>query len=218
MLICKYTRKKNAAFIPHLDMLRTVSMAVRRIGAQAGYSEGFNPHMKIFFGQPLPIGTESLAEYFCLFCDDEPQTFMQKINASLPEGVRISAAAKTEKDPNVSNLMAFADYTVILRDTVPAKKLQNAANFIKEDACVITYTQKGQEVQKDVKPLIRRIEVEGNTLRFRLSCGNRNLRADRLMAHLKKAYAIEMGYDIVKTAMYDEHEKNLDDLFFGGGD
>ena len=218
MLICKYTRLGNAAFVPHLDMLRSVSMAVRRVGVPAEYSEGFNPHMKIFFGQPLPIGTESRAEYFCLFTGEDPQIFMQKMNASLPQGVSITAAAQTEKDPNVSKLMAFADYTVTMRGIIPIKTLQKAAKFCKEDACVITYTHKGAEEQKDVKPLIARMEASEGALRFRLACGNRNLRADRLMAHLQKAYAIETGYDIVKTAMYDEQGRNLDALFFGGGD
>ena len=218
MLICKYTRLGNAAFMPHLDMLRCVSMAVRRVGVRAQYSEGFNPHMKIFFGQPLPIGTESRAEYFCLFTDEKPQDFMQKMNASLPAGVAITAAAQTEKDPNVSNLMAFADYTATMRGIIPLKTLQKAANFAKEDACLITYTHKGEEVQKEVKALIKQIEAREGALHFRLACGNRNLRADRLMAHLQKAYAIQTGYDIVKTAMYDEQERNLDALFFGGGD
>ena len=216
MLICKYTRLQNAAYVPHLDMLRNVSMAVRRVGIRAEYSEGFNPHMKIFFGQPLPIGTESRAEYFCLFTSEDPQSFMQKMNASLPQGVVVTAAAQTEKDPNVSKLMAFADYTVTMRGIIPIKTLQNAANFLQEDACVITYPHKGEEVQKDVKPLVKRIEAGENALKFRLACGNRNLRADRLMAHLQKVYAIETGYDVVKTAMYDAQERNLDALFFGG--
>ena len=218
MLICKYTRLGNAAFIPHLDMLRSMSMAVRRIGARAEYSEGFNPHMKIFFGQPLPIGTESRAEYFCLFTDEDPQSFTEKMNKSLPQGVSITAAARTEKDPNVSKLMAFADYTATMRGIIPIKTLQNAANFHKEGTCRITYTHKGEEVQKEVGPLIKHIEASEGALHFRLACGNRNLRADRLMAHLQKAYAIETGYDIVKTAMYDEQGRNLDALFFGGGD
>ena len=128
MLICKYTRLGNAAFMPHLDTLRAVTMAIRRIGVKAEYSEGFNPHMKIFFGQPLPIGVESECEYFCAYVNEEAQSFKNKSNSSLPEGIEIMAAATVEKDPNVAKIISYADYTVVMRDIVP--QLKNFEEFI----------------------------------------------------------------------------------------
>ncbi|MDE6398428.1 MAG: TIGR03936 family radical SAM-associated protein [Clostridiales bacterium] len=214
MLICKYTRRENAAFVPHLDTLRAVTMAVRRIGANAAYSEGFNPHMKIFFGQPLPIGTESDCEYFCLFATDEPQDFMRRMNASLPRGLRITAVAQVEKDPNVAKIMCFADYTVTMRDITP--NLQAVNEFAAQSECVISFVQKGETKQKDVKAQIESLQaIDERTLRLRLCCGNVNLRADRLMAHLQKQYGLGK-YDIVKTHMYDCAGTDLDTILFGG--
>lgn len=212
-MICKYTRRENAAFVPHLDTLRAVTMAVRRIGADAAYSEGFNPHMKIFFGQPLPIGTESDCEYFCLFASDEPQSFLQRMNASLPQGLRIAAAAQTEKDPNVAKIMYSADYTVTMRDVTPA--LRKVESFTRQEQCVITFAQKGETKSKDVKEQIGSLRaMDDRTLRLRLRCGNVNLRADRLMEHLRKQYGLG-GYDIVKTHMYDCAGTDLDTILFG---
>ena len=119
MLICKYTRVSRAVFVPHLDILRAVSMGLRRAGIKADYSEGFNPHVKIFFGQPIPLGTASESEYFCIYTDVSPEEFMKKLNVTLPEGVRIIKAAEVEKDPNVAKIMRFADYTVTMRDIQP---------------------------------------------------------------------------------------------------
>ncbi len=214
MLICKYTKVDTAAFVPHLDMLRHVGMAVRRAGIEVDFSEGYNPHMKIFFGQPLPIGTASRAEYFCLYTSLSGKEFCARINGTLPDGVRVLAAAAVEKDPNVSGLMAFADYTADFRSEVPPEKLRRAAQLALAEACVIQYTSKGELQQKDVRACIDKVWAEGNALHMRLACGNPNLRADRLMAHLARECDLP-AYDITKTAMYDRAGNNLDTVFFG---
>lgn len=212
MLICKYTRRENAAFVPHLDTLRAVTMAIRRIGASVRYSEGFNPHMKIYFGQPLPIGTESDCEYFCVHADEDPSSFARRLNGSLPQGLRIVAVAQTDVDPNVANLMCFADYRVTMREREP--RLREIESFAKGDACVIEFMQKGELKRQDVKDRIAFVKVQDErTAVLRLRCGNVNLRADRLTAHLAKLYGL-CGYDIVKTHTYDCAGNDLDTLLF----
>lgn len=214
MLICKYTKQGTAAFIPHLDMLRHLGMAVRRAAIPVDFSEGYNPHMKIFFGQPLPIGTASRAEYFCLYTGLSGKEFTAKINENLPDGVRVSAAAAVEKDPNVSGLMALADYEVTFSELVPPEKLDRAVRLATGKTCVICYTAKGQPQQKDVRDLIHEAWVKDGALCLRLACGNPNLRADRLMAHLAAQCDLP-AYDVTKTALYDRDGKNLDTVFFG---
>lgn len=214
MLICKYTRLGNAAFVPHLDTLRAVTMGIRRIGAKAEYSEGFNPHMKIFFGQPLPIGVESECEYFCAYVNEDPSDFMRKLNASLPEGLKILKAGYAEKDPNVANIMSFADYTITMRGIEP--KISDFKRVLDEKALVISFEHKGETVQKEVRPLIADIKAtDSRTLCMRLACGNRNLRADRLMNFLCERHGIACAFDTIKTAMYDCNFVNLDKIFFG---
>ena len=213
MLICKYTRKENAVFVPHLDTLRAVTMAIRRIGARAEYSAGFNPHMKIFFGQPIPIGTESDCEYFCVYANESPSDFMRRLNESLPFGLCITAAAEIQKDPNVANLMYYADYTVTMRRE--ESNLLAAEKFAAGRQCEISYIVKGERVYKDVKELICSVQAENpRTLRLRLRCGNRNLRADRLMRFWADSFGWG-SYDVVKTNTYDENGVNLDKILFG---
>lgn len=214
MLICKYTRLNNAAFVPHLDTLRAITMGIRRIGANAEYSEGFNPHMKIFFGQPLPIGTESKCEYFCVYVNEQPDEFVSRINKSLPSGLRLTAAVAAEKDPNIAKIMCFADYTVTMRDIISDLKV--IEHFAEQPECIIEYTAKGEKCRKDVKSLIGFIKAtDDKTVKMRLGCGNANLRADRLMNFLSGVYGWGCGYDILKTNMYDCNENDLDKILFG---
>ena len=213
MLICKYTRVSRAVFVPHLDILRAVSMGLRRAGIKVDYSEGFNPHVKIFFGQPIPLGTASESEYFCVYTSVSPEEFTEKLNRTLPDGVRILKAAEVEKDPNVAKIMRFADYTVTMRDIQPRLNELNA--FFGGEKCVIEYEAKGERQSKDVRALIRGARIENDRAIFlRLGCGNANLRADRLMGYLREEYGL-CGYDILKTATYDDVGKNLDEIFFG---
>ena len=212
MLLCKYARRENAVFVPHLDTLRAVTMAIRRTGIEVAYSEGFNPHMKIFFGQPLPIGIESECEYFCVDALCDAGEFLRKINATLPQGLTLLKAAAVQKDPNIAGIMAFADYTVTFR--APQPNIQKAAGFTAQDDCTITFTQKGVVKTQDVRDRIRYIRAtDERTLKFRLACGNVNLRADRLTATLTERYGLGQS-DIVKTHMYDCAETDLDTLFF----
>ena len=49
MILCKFTKIDSAVYIPHLDMLREMGRAVRRADLSVRFSEGFNPHMLLYF-------------------------------------------------------------------------------------------------------------------------------------------------------------------------
>ena len=42
------TKEKEIRFISHLEYVRTIERAIRRAKMPAAYSEGFNPHLKVF--------------------------------------------------------------------------------------------------------------------------------------------------------------------------
>jgi radical SAM-linked protein len=58
-----YTKKREARYIAHLDLARVFDRAIRRAQIEVAYSEGFNPHPKISFGPPLPVGVEGQREF-----------------------------------------------------------------------------------------------------------------------------------------------------------
>ncbi|HHV65144.1 MAG TPA: DUF2344 domain-containing protein [Peptococcaceae bacterium] len=58
-----YTKKDQAKYIAHLDLARVFARALRRADIAVAFSEGFNPHPKIAFGPPLPVGVEGEKEY-----------------------------------------------------------------------------------------------------------------------------------------------------------
>jgi len=87
----KFYKIGDLKFISHLDLCRTLRGAFGRAGVPIKYSEGFNPHPKMVFTQPLSIGVESISEYVDIPFTEErdPEALKAAINAELPSLLRV---------------------------------------------------------------------------------------------------------------------------------
>ena len=75
--------------------------------------------------------------------------------------------------------------------------------FEKCDKYTIEFTQKKEIVEKEVRGQIKAVKPVNGGITFTLATGNDNLRADRLLAGLKKDFGIETETtDILKIAQY----------------
>ncbi|MDI6731257.1 MAG: TIGR03936 family radical SAM-associated protein [Candidatus Margulisbacteria bacterium] len=90
----KYKKGEGVKFISHRDLMRTFQRAVRRAGLPISYSQGFNPHMKISWGQALKVGATSEGEPAELQFERwiNPKEVMQRLNQTLPAGLEILEA------------------------------------------------------------------------------------------------------------------------------
>lgn len=82
----------EARFLSHLEMVKAFHRAARRAHLPLLYSQGFHPLPKMSFEGALPLGVESLAELaaFEFLEPIEGETFMEKLNGELPEGLGVS--------------------------------------------------------------------------------------------------------------------------------
>ena len=90
----RFEKTGRAIYISHLDMMRTMQRVFARAGLEMKYSEGFNPHPQISIALPLSVGTGSLCEImdFRLTSDTELETLPERMNAVMPEGIRVIEA------------------------------------------------------------------------------------------------------------------------------
>ena len=51
-----FVKEDRAAYISHLDLLRTFQRAFLRLGLVLRHSQGFHPHPILSFALPLPVG------------------------------------------------------------------------------------------------------------------------------------------------------------------
>lgn len=214
MIVCKYVRRGTFAYIPHVDMVRYLGMAVRRCKADVAFSEGFNPHRQLFLSAPMPLGCESECEYFAAVSTEEPDTFLRKMNATLPDELRIVQCGYAEKC-NPAGVITAAEYEIRLPGVDCAAAI---AGVLERDTFTIEYADKGVPVVKEVRSKIYGLSACGDAIRAVLGYGNNNLRPDRLAYGLCRD--LPDRPKILKKKMYTTNDGRLADAdyeFFGRG-
>lgn len=86
-----FAKEGRAVYISHLDLMRTFQRAFLRADIPIKHTEGFNPHPFISIALPLSLGFSSQCEIleFGLLPETAHDQVPQRLNAALPEGVRV---------------------------------------------------------------------------------------------------------------------------------
>ncbi len=109
-----FSKKGSVRYISHLDISRAISRALARSGLDIVYTEGFNPHVRLVFIQPLSIFQESVYEAadFRLHTEDISfEEITEKLNSVLPQGLTVLRTAAPVMD--ISEC-AYATYSIKL--------------------------------------------------------------------------------------------------------
>lgn len=93
-LIANFHKGEALRFISHLDIQRLLQRALKRADMPVSYSQGFNPHPLLAFSSALALGYTSDAEWMDVRMEEavDPQEFPARLNAVLPEGLRVVRA------------------------------------------------------------------------------------------------------------------------------
>lgn len=81
----------RAKYISHLDLMRSMTKAIKRSGVKVWYTEGFNPHAYITFPLPLSLGIESESECVDIRVEDGVSKWevKERLYPQMPEGLDI---------------------------------------------------------------------------------------------------------------------------------
>ena len=155
-----FTKEGRLKYISHLDVTRCLSRVFNRCGLPIWYTQGNNPHPYLTFALPLPLGVDSRCESFDFRLTDatDYQTVQDRLNAALPEDLRVLRAAAPVYGPEA---ICWADYRLTFRDgdTAVAEQLQR---FLAEPHLpVIKKTKKGEQ-QVDLKEKMTVLRVESS--------------------------------------------------------
>lgn len=87
----KYTKGDEVRFISHRNIMQVFRRAIRRAELPVIYSQGFNPHMRISWGDALKVGNTSMDEHAVIQLEDniKPHEVKEKLNKELPRGIEI---------------------------------------------------------------------------------------------------------------------------------
>jgi radical SAM-linked protein len=175
--VIKFSKVGNIRFISHLDLLRLFKRSFKRAGIKLVHSQGFNPHPKMSFAQPLSLGYTSSAEYIEFDTQDPYPTELirEKISGLMPEGIAILDCRELPvPGKSLAALTERASYEIVIpldpNVTVDLNELVN--RYMNQTAIHIAKHQKksNKDVVIDIKPMIHEIKgsVDNNNIMITL--------------------------------------------------
>jgi radical SAM family uncharacterized protein/radical SAM-linked protein len=180
----RFAKCEEIRLLSHLELQAAMARAIRRAGIPAAYSHGYSPHMKLAFGDALPVGMSSDGEYgdVRLRRPLEATHFVARVNGASPAGLRILAAAPVELGaPSLTSTVTAARYRVDLdRLGVGAAEIEaRVGEFLASDEIVIekrVRKKRGEKVVRvNVRAMVRELTFreDGGRLALETMIGRR---------------------------------------------
>ena len=189
ILVLKHYKRGPMIYVSHIDLLRHFTRTLRRAGFEIDFSSGFNPHMLVNLGTPLPLGISSSSEYLTVSTKVPKEEFLERYNAVAPkglEGIRVFAPAS---NPNIAGRTVAADYAVKqIGAEAKRREIEGVVNLLSLEMPI---TKKGETTMKEVAPLINGIKVYPDSLNLCLAAGNTTLRPDKFALFLAEKFGFE---------------------------
>ena len=112
-----FSKLDDMKYISHLDLLRLFKRAFKSADIRLVHSEGFNPHPRLAFGQPLSLGYESLEEWleFETKVPYDLKELKASIGKQLPQGINVGEVTEASKNKKpLSSTCYQADYLITI--------------------------------------------------------------------------------------------------------
>ena len=147
-----FEKTDTARFLSHLDLNRAFTRALFASHLPVWFTEGFNRHPHLVFGQPLPLGMAGERETLDMRMHEplDGKTIVSQINKHLPNGIRVVDAAVPvypHKD------ICFARYTMVM----DVKYNDAFAQFWANDSIMSQKKTKRAVIDLDLKREVRNL-------------------------------------------------------------
>lgn len=165
--VLKFSKEGYFKYTSHLDLLRFFKRSFKRVGIKLNYSQGFNPHPKMAFGQPLSLGYSSLAEILEFDTSQTvlPEDIKSKLNDIMPEGLNILECVEYKYEgKTLAALTEAAEYIIGMpfgEKDLEGKSCEELCNdfLLQEHIFVKKKKKKSKElVDIDIKNKIRELK------------------------------------------------------------
>jgi radical SAM-linked protein len=180
----KFARDENSCYVAHLDMMRIFERSVRRAGIDCDYTQGFNPRPVMTFALPLGVGVESIDDYAHITLKKKinPGEFVEKMNRSLPHGIKILGAEEiTESKKSLMARVCACEYLFLYKGIGRFKDI-----ILSTENLPVTKTSKGKKRVINIKDYVLSVDSpDENSLSVMVKAGSKeNLRPDLFLASL----------------------------------
>jgi radical SAM family uncharacterized protein/radical SAM-linked protein len=154
-----FSKLGEARFLGHLELVHAFHRAARRAQVPVAYSQGFHPKPRFSFGQPIPLGTESLAEQFAITLTEhmKPDRLKNLLSKEMPQGITISSVElvgpKTSlKTPELVKYLIFVPGVTASQVEDSIKELNSTPKW------PVSRIHKGKEITTDLKQVVESLQ------------------------------------------------------------
>ena len=205
-----FSKTGSLQYISHLDLQRLFGRAAVRAGIPLWYTKGFNPHPKMVFALPLPVGVQSVCEFLDVKIDKQIEN--SEIKALLNKVLTHELAILDVYEPEARFAeIGSAEYFIEIRSPKGSESLaEEIVRFLTKGSVMMTKHTKSGEKEVDISAMIHHIESRFDTdsgamtLLVRCVAGTESLNPEYIMSALKQYGVLSLeslldeGYSIMR--------------------
>jgi len=192
-----FEKRGEAKYFGHLELAKIFIRAFRRAHIHLKFTQGFHPMPRISFTDALPIGIESVREYFFVevYQPVTPDTLIERLNKTLPQGLRIIECKLASKKSQM-DIPQITHYTVTLRGAMFSE--DKLRQFLESKTWPLKkINRKGYTTKLDLKKIITSIMIDDpDTVKMSFSLQpGQTLRPIEVLANI-----FDLPEDVLKQA------------------
>lgn len=156
-----FVKEAQAAYISHLDLMRTFQRCFPRTELDIRHTQGYHPHPILSIVLPLPVGQSSDCELldFEVTQDTDGSGIADKLNTGMPTGIRVLDCYEARRPVRELDSLR-ADVTLEYDAGVPEGAAEQLQALLSRDSLVIQKRTKRKELADvDIAPMICRAAV-----------------------------------------------------------
>ena len=199
----RFEKRQRAAYLSHLDVMRTFQRAFIRAGIRIRHSEGFNPHPKMSIALPLQLGCESVCEVLDASVLDGPEDMASALNAVLPEGIRVLGVGQPVKPVRE---IAWTEWSLRFRDEDAATE---AESVLRRPTLTVEKKTKRGLGTLDIAPHMELLSREGTQLRMLLRADSPTVNAGDLRKALSGSLGKELPMRCLRLRLLTEKRESF---------
>lgn len=161
--VIQFSKQGSMRYISHLDLLRLFKRSFKRMGMSLEHSQGFNPHPKMSFVQPLSLGFTSRSEYLEVETMDEfeCERIVSLLNEAMPQGITVLFCRQLPKTKRtLAATVEFGSYHIRMPLSQDHEWKERLVDFLAQDEITVMKKQKKTKklVEQNIRPMILSME------------------------------------------------------------
>ncbi len=173
----------DASYLSQLEIQPLLERALRRANIPMSFSQGFHPLPLLSFGMALPVGLESMSEWFAISLREymSEEDFMQALSPFMLDGMELISIEKLPLYGSIEQASQEIMQIKLPEEYIDLAKARIAEFIDSKEVNFAKLNKKNQLKVRNIRTLVDAIEWKDNVLICKLNYAEGYLSAQNLM-------------------------------------